>query len=268
MPTESLFLADPRSNSVRLVVPGAANQTFPPSGRFAPNGELIAVGTDAYADRSLHGLVLFSTRPGRKPKPLHARGFLPSWSPDATKLVYWNWPDIFTLTLAGGRPRRIHREGSSPLWSSRNVISFWEDAKGTVCSHVTICTMRPDGTGIKPVAFGGVFPDWSPHGYRLVTVRGTENWDQIDIGCPNGTGVRHLTTRIPPGLAISDVVWSPDGRKIAFDYKDDVYEIPSKPPHPLGPKSWRKVVANATVSDWQPLSPSPRRPPSAAQVCH
>lgn len=263
---ESLFLADPSKGTVRLFVQGRlAENTFFPSGRFAPNGRVVAVGGGDFSNLGLDGLLLFSSEPGLSPSQLATDGILPSWSPDGRTLAYDGPRGITTLAIGSGKPPRLIRslDAVNPIWSTRNLIAFSDDPDRSACPG--LCLMQPDGRGVRPARFGGTSPDWSPNGHRLVVVSGDQRTEQISIGCINGAGTRHLTIRVPRG-SLEGPVWSPNREKIAFTYKGNVYEIPTKPPRPLRPRSWRKVVANATLSDWQPLPGGLPAPP--AVVCH
>jgi hypothetical protein len=288
---ESLFLADPTSGSVRLLAEGVEQEdTDPANGGFSPNGQLVALGSErgsgVYADPALDALVLFSVDPAVSPRPLGLSALAPSWSPDGRRLVYYYFnyftgfpappSGMSTLTLAGRALRWIGR-GWPWAWSSRNEIAYegvTVNTRGDVrCGPYrrplwTICTTHPDGHGATPTPLRGYNADWSPNGYRLVfwSYSRRRAAQRLMIGCPNGRGIRPLTTFIQ-GIRDSTAIWSPDGRMIAFDYHGDVYEIPSNPPHPLAPTSWHKIISNALLSDWQALPPAPATIRTARHVC-
>lgn len=98
----------------------------------------------------------------------------PSWSPDGQAIAFacrWEAGNaIFTVGADGGRPTEVYdKQGAcEPHWSPDGSQIVYE-------TETNIWTIRPDGTGNRPVTwFGGVqrCPRWSPDGQSLVFCQG------------------------------------------------------------------------------------------------
>jgi Tol biopolymer transport system component len=168
------------------------------------------------------------------------RGF--AWSPDGRRLAFirgnmggaTSLPDLslFVVNLDGQRERRLQGcgkpkwpscgdfFGSQPAWSpdsSRVVVPrggslYVFDVDRGVYRRLT------PGCGRRRCF--DMHPDWAPNGSRIVFARMGAPSSQSPPGQslysvkPDGSGLRRLTNR--PGWA-GNPVWSPDGRRIAFD---------------------------------------------------
>ncbi len=66
-------------------------------------------------------------------------------------------------------------------------------------------------TARRPANFFG--PSWAPSGQKLVALRGQRTLVSMN---PNGTDLRVLTSVSGPETSITDAVYSPDGKKIAY----------------------------------------------------
>jgi len=116
------------------------------------------------------------------------------WSPDGKKIAFERGPGIFVMNADGTGvqqltdPRRpkSHDWDSDPVWS-------------------------PDG---KKIAFeglrGSTFARWGPYGDT-----------QIFVMNADGTGVQQLTDN---EYSSDNLLWSPDGNKIAFDGRPDGHQ--------------------------------------------
>jgi hypothetical protein len=100
-----------------------------------------------------------------------------------------------------------------------SVPSFAKRLGGEVAYNcqVSICLMRPDGTGQRTLlaTFAEWDPAWSPNG-RLLAFRGYFGPAEGSYGIytvrANGCQLR----RVPHGLQGANPTWSPTGRQIAF----------------------------------------------------
>ena len=80
---------------------------------------------------------------------------------------------------------------------------------------------RPDGTHFKqitPLHLNAGSPDWSPNGKRIVFNSSYEGQAIAEIYTvrPNGSGLDRVR-RQPEGHYAFEAVFSPDGRRIAFE---------------------------------------------------
>jgi Tol biopolymer transport system component len=197
----------------------------------------------------------------------------PAWSPGGRWLaaVRWDenqpWGEVIIVRRDGSGLRELG-EGSGVRWSTGGRIAAITrpvEADGVGSNVVLINPV----TGARSALFPGGAPtrrlfsvDWSPAGDRLVlagTVRGTPA-PGVFVVAADGSGFRRLSAaRGRDGsFTFPAAIWSPDGRRIAFGNSDSVFTIraDAREPVPLG--SWRRVVRNAQLVDWQARSRRPR----------
>lgn len=124
--------------------------------------------------------------------------------------------DIYVVSAAGGRERRLTRTGkdASPSWSpDGKLIAFTSVRDG----NPEIYVMQADGSGQRrltrdPAPDAG--PAWSPDGGRIMFTRGRCDEDACDLYVMNadGSGIERVTGEGED----SDGSWSPDGEQIVF----------------------------------------------------
>ena len=155
------------------------------------------------------------------------------WSPDGQKIVFTTWgdrrgpsgtnlSDIYVTNADGsGRERLTTNPGSDgdPAWSpDGRKIAFVSGRDGNSGIYV----MKADGTQRRLLMRAKVsYPPqlaWSPDGQKLAfTVALTSGPDgnlEIYVMNADGSGLRNLTRST---VRDSYPVWSPDGRRIAFE---------------------------------------------------
>jgi uncharacterized repeat protein (TIGR01451 family) len=130
-----------------------------------------------------------------------SHGFVstPEWSPEGSKIVFsWGgedcWGGIFTISPNGTGYFPVicdaFSENLHPSWSpDAQRIAFNSDR--AMCS---LCTIKPDGTGLAALPFAGDFPAWSPDGSRIAYLAGT----RVKTANLDGTGVADLTDGTEP----------------------------------------------------------------------
>jgi hypothetical protein len=139
----------------------------------------------------------------------------PAFAPDGRRIVFTgandhNSTDVYVRRLDGGEPRAIIYDADQPAWSSRNQIAYVREG--------VIYRADPNGRHRRRVT-AGVWPDWSPDGGRLLLIRPNPRFvfalplGQIHVVGARGHGLRAIGKR----KDLAHVVWSPDGRWLAFD---------------------------------------------------
>ena len=187
----------------------------------SPNGQHIAFAAQLAGESHVH--VVNADGTNLRQLTNDGRAGQPTWSPDGTKLAYFNSGDIWVMNSDGSNQVNLTGEigltdRHSPAWSPAmpggSRIAFSEG------DHMRrrIMTMRPDGSDVRAVTASGDWidsePAWSPNGAHIVftresTLGGTDIW----VVEANGTNLRPLVSL--HGVQ-ANPAWSPDGRLIAF----------------------------------------------------
>jgi len=190
---------------------------------FSPDGSQIAFRSE----RDGGGIFVMGVTGESVRRLTTGRGYNPSWSPDATRIVY------------STAPVELHphvRAGDGELW----VVDTRTSARKAL--------IRPKEGGPD---FGrnsdAAQPSWSPHGTRIAfwgvsTGPGERDVWTID---PNAAEPKRTVVRVTSGSALHwNPVWSPDGRSLYFGSDrdgtlnlwrvamDEATGKPKKPPEP------------------------------------
>jgi Tol biopolymer transport system component len=158
----------------------------------------------------------------------------PAFSPDGTEIAFTHRKDIWVMDADGTDRKNLTDTGpiggrdvseGEPTWSPDGTrIAFVKTTYGPP-REVDLYTMNSDGTGLKQltdsVAAGEGSPDWGPGGVRLTYHRYSGGVLRVFTIKADGTGKGKklvATNGYQP-------VFSPDGQKIAFVRKGDVWTV-------------------------------------------
>jgi serine/threonine protein kinase/Tol biopolymer transport system component len=166
-----------------------------------------------------------------------------SFSPDGNRIAFINdddgVPQVWVKTLAGGDPVQATRgpqPASRPRWSPKGdhilyaLLSAPNMPQGYPSGDLWL--VSPEGGDPQRLITGGVNPNWSRDGERLVFERGADLW----IANADGNGQRRIENLPPLDLMLAQrrPALSPDGSLIAFFQNEpgvpwgDIWVIPTE----------------------------------------
>ena len=145
------------------------------------------------------------------------------WSPDGQKIAFTAWSDaptgssdVYVMNADGSGKERLT---SDPRWEGGvawspdgQKIAFTSDVRGRSEIHV----MNADASEqlrLTSEAWGGQLA-WSPLGNKIAFVSRRDGNAEIYVMNADGSGLRRLTRNT---VGDRNPVWSPDGRRIAFE---------------------------------------------------
>jgi len=200
LPTPSVSGVIAFENAVR---PGVILSTAAPL--RSGNGDIYVVNADGSGLRALAEAPSWAEHP--------------SWSPDASKIVWATYPadsesgtdaTLWVMNADGSdkRPLAEDLHGDWAVWSPDGTqVAF--SRCGEQVGDQEICVIGADGNGLRELTqgCGDVAPAWGPDG-RIYFLRGSS----IYAMSADGSGV----TQVTKGYDIADFGLSPDGKTLAI----------------------------------------------------
>jgi Tol biopolymer transport system component len=196
----------------------------------------------------------------------------PAWSPDGQKIAWsrseGTGADVFVMNADGSdqqnlTPKPGHRR--EPSWSpDGRAILFTAVPPGQPHTPPTpsagpyrddVYVMNADGSGQRKLTHtreaGEFGPAWSPDGQQIAFTRhaGTSGEVRIVVMNADGSAKHAVTPKLAhtgDGWITVTAAWSPDGRRIAFDYHDAIYVVNADG------SGLRRLTQNATFDSWSP----------------
>jgi TolB protein len=198
----------------------------------------------------------------------------PDWSPDGQKIAWLSrgpngtGADVFVMNADGSDRRNLTPKPGNrgePRWSpDGRAILFTAVPPGQPHTPPTpsagpyrddVYVMNVDGSGQRKLTHtseaGEFDPAWSPDGHQIAFTRHAGTSGEVRIVVMNADGsAKHAVT---PKLAHTGdnwrtvtAAWSPDGRRIAFDYHYATYLVNADG------SELRRLAQNASFHSWSP----------------
>lgn len=206
--------------AVLLALSLAASSSGAYPSRTAEPGtaDLVVASFDASTQRR-HLVVMNSDGTDRRaipnvPWPMYS----PTWAPDGKRVAFeagtGGLAGLYVVNTDGTGLKRVTFGGGQASWSPDGKWIAFHDGH-------SIRIIRPNGNDSRVVADNGFDPDWSPDSRHLVYVSVSDGRRELHVVGIDGKGHKRLTkhprTEGEHVVEEGGPVWSPDGRKIAYD---------------------------------------------------
>lgn len=221
--TPQLFRLEVGSGRILRLTAGEKAAESP---RWSPDGKHIAY----IAGKAL--IVIDADGANRRVLTEHEAGnSLPRWSPDGSQVAFYSrrrgWSQIWLIAAEGGEPRRLTSlpaDNDDLAWSPDGARIAYSSIRGPDLLNRDIFTVDVASGAEQqltdaPGCFDGA-PSWSPDGSQIAFLSDQDGWVHVYLMGADGQGRQQLTGgRCEdgwPNLNRGHLLWSPDGRSLAF----------------------------------------------------
>ena len=203
------------------------------SPRWSPDGDRLVFGV-VYRPGGFQARVYeigVVGADGTDRRKLADDGRNPVWSPDGSRIAYVGDGGIYMMDSDGANSRQLtfDKRDRGPVWSPDSTRIAYSQGLFDPGIYVTDL----DGSGGQILTEYGHDPAWSPDGTQIAYVGSdTVEFLVMDTDGGNQQPLASLTARStddpdlkPLGEVVERAVWSPDGRRIAYNDGRSLYVI-------------------------------------------
>jgi TolB protein len=242
-----LYTANPDGSDVRVL--RAETGSGPGRVTWSPDGTRLAYDC-------LFLQVCLIGADGNGGRPIVQRGSSPSWSPDGTLIAMENglpWPLTILVRPDGTRIRSLG-SGEHPDWSpgGRQLVAVLDRGGGLYAA-------LKDGAGLKRLTAGpgDAAPAWSPEGHRLAFRSWHRQRCDLALEDLRTSRIRVIVRGTRDRLCRDRPEWSPDGRRIVYGSRGNLWSVPARGGRPRRITSIRSASTRLWES-WPRFAPDGR----------
>ena len=249
---DHLFVVGSDGTGRRQLTSGAGDDALP---AWSPGRRRIAFTSTRLSGTVAQKDIFLVDRDGKELLPIlqterDEEG--PAWAPDGRSIVFSGGSDLYVLTLATNRVRKLAATRSSegaPSWSPDGKwIAYARDAE--------IWLIRPNGKQAHGLGKTGIgtdwAPDWAPDSQRIAyeSTSRTSNSNpatEVWVMGRDGKGKRRLTPYLHRRVAATSPAWSPRGAQIVFSRGGQLWTMRRDGSHP---RQLTRPPGYAFTPDW------------------